>query len=150
YSEADPRVKALAYVVKHWAKCRRINNASEGTLSSYGYLLCLLHFLQTRDPPVVPNLQALPPDWSGQAMPPGLPSLFLPRFDVFQPTDGLHYNTYFFDPLVKGHSAAGIAGLLEFGRRNTDSVGTLLAGFFRYFAHELQSRTHIVSTSELV
>lgn len=57
YSVADPRVKELAYVVKHWAKRRCVNNASEGTLSSYGYLLCLVHFLQTRNPPVVPNLQ---------------------------------------------------------------------------------------------
>ena len=57
YSIADPRVKELAYAVKHWAKRRWVNNASEGTLSSYGYLLCLVHFLQTRTPPVVPNLQ---------------------------------------------------------------------------------------------
>lgn len=57
YSVADPRVKELAYVVKHWAKRRWVNNASEGTLSSYGYLLCLVHYLQTRRPPVVPNLQ---------------------------------------------------------------------------------------------
>ncbi|CAN0356357.1 unnamed protein product, partial [Ectocarpus sp. 6 AP-2014] len=58
YSVADPRVRELAYVLKRWAKRRWVNNASEGTLSSYGYLLCLLHFLQTRNPPVVPNLQA--------------------------------------------------------------------------------------------
>ncbi|CAN0588226.1 unnamed protein product, partial [Ectocarpus sp. 12 AP-2014] len=58
YSVADPRVKELAYVLKRWARRRWVNNASEGTLSSYGYLLCLLHFLQTRNPPVVPNLQA--------------------------------------------------------------------------------------------
>lgn len=57
YSVADHRVKELAYVLKRWAKRRWVNNASEGTLSSYGYLLCLLHFLQTRSPPVVPNLQ---------------------------------------------------------------------------------------------
>jgi hypothetical protein len=36
----------LAYVIKHWAKRRRINCPSEGTLSSYGYILCLIHFLQ--------------------------------------------------------------------------------------------------------
>ena len=63
YSSVDPRVGKLAYVIKHWAKRRRINNASEGTLSSYGYLLCLIHFLQTRSPPVLPNLQKLPPEW---------------------------------------------------------------------------------------
>lgn len=59
YSEADPRVKDLAYIIKRWAKRRWMNNASEGTLSSYGYVLCLVHFLQTRDPPVVPNLQVM-------------------------------------------------------------------------------------------
>ena len=57
YSEADPRIKSLGHVVKHWAKQRLLNKASEGSLSSYGYLLCLVHFLQTRNPPVVPNLQ---------------------------------------------------------------------------------------------
>lgn len=34
YSRCDPRVRPLAFVVKHWTKRRRINNASEGTLSS--------------------------------------------------------------------------------------------------------------------
>ncbi|CAM9446752.1 unnamed protein product [Discosporangium mesarthrocarpum] len=146
YSEADPRVKALAYVVKNWAKRRRINNASEGTLSSYGYLLCLLHFLQTRNPPVVPNLQALPPDWTGQPMPLGPPSRHLPRHDVLQPVDGHYYNTYFFDPMASGeHRSQGASALRAFCSRNKETLGSLLAGFFRYYGHELDSRKHIVS-----
>jgi len=52
YSRCDARVAQVAFVLKHWAKWRRVNNASEGTLSSYGYLLCLINFLQTRDIPV--------------------------------------------------------------------------------------------------
>ena len=60
YSRVDPRVRALAYVVKHWVKARHINNASEGTLSSYAYILLVLHFLQTRKPAIVPNLQVCP------------------------------------------------------------------------------------------
>jgi len=47
YSRVDPRVRALAYVVKHWARARKMNNASGGTLSSYAYILMVLHFLQT-------------------------------------------------------------------------------------------------------
>ena len=46
YSKADPRVRPLAFVLKHWAKSRHINNPGEGTLSSYGYILLLIHFLQ--------------------------------------------------------------------------------------------------------
>jgi hypothetical protein len=38
----------------------------DGTLSSYGYMICLLHFLQTRPIPLLPNLQRLPPDWMGK------------------------------------------------------------------------------------
>lgn len=49
YSLIDPRVRYLAYIIKHWAKKRHINNPADGTLSSYGYLLCLIHFLQVRD-----------------------------------------------------------------------------------------------------
>ncbi|CAM9391220.1 unnamed protein product [Pylaiella littoralis] len=145
YSVADPRVKELAYVVKHWAKRRWINNASEGTLSSYGYLLCLVHFLQTRSPPVVPNLQALPPDWAGET-PPGFPDFNLPTIVTKQPTDGSDYNTYFYDPLTPGRDGkCRTAVLREFGARNTASSGELLAEFFRYFALDLDCRASVVS-----
>jgi terminal uridylyltransferase len=46
YSMCDPRVRPLAYFIKHWVKCRGINNPAEGTLGSYGYILSLIHFLQ--------------------------------------------------------------------------------------------------------
>jgi uncharacterized membrane-anchored protein YjiN (DUF445 family) len=46
YSEIDSRILPLAFTIKHWAKSRHINNPGEGTLSSYGYILCLIHFLQ--------------------------------------------------------------------------------------------------------
>ena len=35
--------------------------------------------------------------------------------------------------------------LREFGSRNTASTGELLAGFFRYFASELDCRANVVS-----
>jgi terminal uridylyltransferase len=46
YLQVDPRVRPLVYIVKHWAKARHINSPADGTLSSYGYIICLLHFLQ--------------------------------------------------------------------------------------------------------
>ena len=46
YSIIDSRVRELAYVIKHWVKRRHINSPQDGTLSSYGYILTILHFLQ--------------------------------------------------------------------------------------------------------
>jgi DNA polymerase sigma len=66
YGEIDPRVRALAYIIKHWAKRRHINSPLDGTLSSYGFLLTILHFLQRRPVPLLPSLQQLPPHWAGQ------------------------------------------------------------------------------------
>ncbi len=49
YSRIDPRVRELVYIIKHWAKCRDINSPSHHTLSSYGYVLLLIHFLQVSE-----------------------------------------------------------------------------------------------------
>ena len=97
YSIIDVRVRELAYVIKHWAKRRHMNSPQEGTLSSYGYLLCLVHFLQTRSPPVVPNLQRLAPDWDPN-MPPHIQAqLPLPKRWEKHPVEELYCNTYFYE-----------------------------------------------------
>ena len=58
YSLCDPRVRPMVLFVKAWAKQRRINHPYSGTLSSYGYVLMVLHYLvNVARPPVLPNLQ---------------------------------------------------------------------------------------------
>lgn len=57
YAAVDPRLRALAYLVKHWARERKVNDPYRGTLSSYAYVLMIINFLQTREPPVLPCLQ---------------------------------------------------------------------------------------------
>uniref|UniRef100_A0A8C4WTS0 polynucleotide adenylyltransferase n=1 Tax=Eptatretus burgeri TaxID=7764 RepID=A0A8C4WTS0_EPTBU len=57
YSRADPRVKPFVMVVKKWAARRDINNASQGTLSSYSLVLMAIYYLQVLQYPVVPCLQ---------------------------------------------------------------------------------------------
>lgn len=47
YASISPSVRILASVIKRWAKCRNMNDPSQHTLSSYGYILMLLHFLTT-------------------------------------------------------------------------------------------------------
>merc|ERR1712062_941529 len=54
--QLDPRVQCLGRFIKHWALQRRINNRSEGTLSTYTLILQLFFYLQTRDPPVLPRV----------------------------------------------------------------------------------------------
>ncbi len=59
YCSIDPRLRQLVFLVKHWAKKRKVNNAYEGTLSSYAYCLMAIAHLQRRQPPVLPCLQEM-------------------------------------------------------------------------------------------
>ncbi|KAI9654053.1 MAG: hypothetical protein M1831_005570 [Alyxoria varia] len=58
YSRCDYRVRLMILFVKRWASQRKINSSYNGTLSSYGYVLMVLHFLiNVAKPFVCPNLQ---------------------------------------------------------------------------------------------
>ncbi|XP_061134106.1 poly(A) RNA polymerase GLD2 isoform X1 [Syngnathus typhle] len=57
YAYVEPRIRPLILVVKKWAQHRQINDASQGTLSSYTLALMVLHYLQTLQTPVLPSLQ---------------------------------------------------------------------------------------------
>ncbi|PGH17522.1 hypothetical protein AJ79_01122 [Helicocarpus griseus UAMH5409] len=58
YRACDDRVYDMGIFIKRWAAARQINNPSANTLSSYGYILMILHYLlNVTDPPVIPNLQ---------------------------------------------------------------------------------------------
>ncbi|XVF22669.1 hypothetical protein REPUB_Repub12eG0191000 [Reevesia pubescens] len=57
YAKIDPRLRQLAFIVKHWAKSRGVNETYQGTLSSYAYVLMCIHFLQQCRPAILPCLQ---------------------------------------------------------------------------------------------
>lgn len=59
WAQIDPRMVQLSLIVKRWAKRRGINSAFKGTLSSYAYVILVIFFLQTRNPPVLPALQQI-------------------------------------------------------------------------------------------
>ncbi|KAM8866789.1 poly(A) RNA polymerase GLD2 isoform 1-T2 [Synchiropus picturatus] len=69
YANADPRVGPIVLVVKKWARYHQINDASQGTLSSYSLVLMVLNFLQTRQTPVIPSLQRDHPQCFNPNMP---------------------------------------------------------------------------------
>jgi len=116
YSKIDPRVRPLAYLVKHWAKRRGINKPYEGTLSSYAYVNLVLHFLQTRDPPILPSLQVLAANE--------------PLRNIIDEYDC----TY-----------ASPAPYVGFGSANTTNVADLLCQFFYYYTYEFDMRNGAVS-----
>ncbi len=141
YASIDPRVRCIGYILKYWAKQRGINNATKGTLCSYGYLLCLINFLQTRVLPVLPNLQALPPDWQGFRPSSSQQQPTLPRITIKHASNGRTSNTYFFKPKDESQ----MQYLRSFASRNKESAGQLLASFFWHYAYKFNFRQNTIS-----
>lgn len=128
YSHSDPRVRLLILFVKHWAKVRGINTPYRGTLSSYGYVLMVLHYLvNIAYPFVCPNLQALQKD----------PPPYLPLAEIEARTTCKGRDVRFWRNETEIKDLAN-RGMLN---HNRDSGGLLLRGFFEYFAQNAQMST---------
>ncbi|KAJ3062708.1 Zinc finger, CCHC domain-containing protein [Podochytrium sp. JEL0797] len=121
YSELDPRFRELVLIVKFWSKQRNINEPYFGTLSSYCFVLMIIHFLQTRG--VLPCLQQIAPDGTLATTPETKAALPVVEVDGF--------NVYFYED---------VHALVESGgwdpRANDESVGELVVAFFKYFSAE--------------
>ena len=170
YAEITPITQVLASVIKRWAKARDINNPARHTLSSYGYIVMLLHFLtyhkrdgnglvspvapaegtpEFRNPanmqptPLLPNLQWIDPMWTN--LPKRTPYRELPALpkDVIPHPleDKKDVNVYFYKPKTPNEKA-----LLQMVYSGQDlSLAILLASFFRYYAYEFDYKRHVVS-----
>ncbi|KAG6857027.1 hypothetical protein H0H87_010700 [Tephrocybe sp. NHM501043] len=123
YAMIDPtRVRTLVLFLKVWSKRRKINSPYKGTLSSYGYVLLVIYFLvHVKNPPVLPNLQQMPPL----------------RPISTEDTHFAGYNTWFFDDIEllrqRWHSD------------NTENVAELLIDFFRYYSRDFSYNTGVAS-----
>lgn len=131
-ADLDPRVQRLGRFIKHWASRRRINNRSEGTLSTYTLILQLCYFLQTREPPVLPRVNDLLVDpLAGQA---GSRSVntTVPGPEMNETSGELRQLPFLTD-------VATIQNERRFFQedRNTESYGELLHGFFQFWGQEL-------------
>ena len=119
YASCDPRVRRMVLFVKAWSKKRKINTPYHGTLSSYGFVLMVLHYLvNVANPPVLPNLQISP--------------LMLQDERSAKEVLLEGYNVQFFRNEEK---------ILDLARRgqltcNQEPLGSLLLGFFHYFAQQ--------------
>ncbi|RDL31404.1 uncharacterized protein BP5553_09613 [Venustampulla echinocandica] len=121
YSRCDPRVESMVLFIKHWAKARGINTPYRGTLSSYGYVLMVLHYLvNVAQPLVCPNLQAVHKD----------PAPHLPPAEIEARSICNGHDVRFWRNELEIKSLAERKML----NHNHDSLGLLLRGFFEYFA----------------
>lgn len=113
YTLCDARVTPMVIFVKAWTKRRNINSPYHGTLSSYGYVLMVLHYLiNVCRPQVLPNLQHHLNRGAGLVV------------------DGK--NVRFWRDEKEIRRAASLGWL---NANLSDTVGSLLRGFFRYYAH---------------
>ncbi|PSN71848.1 PAP/OAS1 substrate-binding domain-containing protein, partial [Corynespora cassiicola Philippines] len=121
YSLTDPRVRPMVLFVKSWAKRRKINSSYSGTLSSYGWVLMVLHYLvNVAHPPVCPNLQLC------AQQPRNLEGLE----QMFQESKVGGYEVRYWKDEEEIMQAAYVGRLTQ----NRQSVGALLRGFFSYYA----------------
>ncbi|KAL6848544.1 hypothetical protein ACP4OV_021838 [Aristida adscensionis] len=115
YAEIDQRLLQLAFLVKHWAKQRGVNETYRGTLSSYAYVIMCINFLQLREPKILPCLQAMEPTYTLNV-------------------DGTE--CAYFDKVDQLHG---------FGAENKESIAGLLWAFFHYWAFHHDYRKDVIS-----
>lgn len=115
YAQIDDRLRQLAFIVKHWAKSRGVNETYRGTLSSYAYVLMCIHFLQQRKPAILPCLQDM-------------------EATYFVNVDGTQ--CAYFDQVDR---------LRCFGAQNNETIARLLWGFFHYWAYHHDYMNDVIS-----
>ncbi|XVF79934.1 hypothetical protein PTKIN_Ptkin15bG0030100 [Pterospermum kingtungense] len=115
YAKIDARLRQLAFIVKHWAKSRVVNETYQGTLSSYAYVLMCIHFLQQRRPAILPCLQ-------------GMERTYFVTVDDIE--------CAYFDQVEK---------LRNFGSSNKETVAQLVWAFFNYWAYGHDYGNSVVS-----
>ncbi|KAI0033512.1 hypothetical protein K488DRAFT_47592, partial [Vararia minispora EC-137] len=123
YAIIDPtRVRTMVLFLKVWCKRRKINSPYKGTLSSYGYVLLVIFFLvHVKNPPVLPNLQQMPP--------------MRPILHAETHIGG--HNVWFFDDIELLRQ--------RWQSSNRESVGQLLTDFFKYFSRDFLYNTGVAS-----
>lgn len=108
YCRYDDRVLHCGRLIKEWAKRHELVGTADGNLNSYAYMLLVIHYLQSTKQPVVPNLQKLT-------------EVSHPIVD-YKWSSVDRWETKFVHSVEKLRKS-----------ENTQGLGELLIGFFRYF-----------------
>ena len=130
YAAYDGRVLALGLLVKRWAKAVGVASSFERTLSSYCWVLLVVHFCQVVG--IVPCLQSPSLREKAARHPP-----YPPAVGPFEQVHGVEVDVGF----VSGEAArrAHDDGLKPpaAGSASSASLGALLLGFFKYYALDM-------------
>ncbi|KAK1376889.1 PAP/25A-associated [Heracleum sosnowskyi] len=115
YALIDERLRQLAFIIKHWAKSRGVNETYQGTLSSYAYVLMCINFLQQRHPAILPCLQ---------------------RMERTYAVNVDNAECAYFDQVDK---------LVGFGSQNRETIAELVWEFFSYWAYYHDYTSEVIS-----
>lgn len=142
YANADERVRQLVYIIRYWAKRRGINSTYDGTLSSYAFMILVIHFLQHRPVPLLPNLKNISSNWDGKHNNDN--NVYIEDQEyIINPIDKSVHDAYFYAPGTDDDNNS----LKTFASKNKETIGELLEGFFLYYAHEYDYVESVVSIS---
>lgn len=123
YAEIDERTKVLGHVVKYFAKICRIGDASCGSLSSYAYIIMVIHYLMNTSPPVLPCLQKLNKE----------------NFSKKETNLNIDGWDCWFNKDLKS-----LADVWPHYKANKQSIGELWLGFLRYYTEVFDWDEHVV------
>jgi len=158
YAEINPSTRVLASIIKKWAKARDINNPARHTLSSYGYILMLLHFLTSHQKtpsgvvtkltpgatPLLPNLHWMDPRWPTAAAANAAATPYTELASL--PTDRLVSHPFVDDKKVNTYFCGSQTALLQQLFPGQDmNLAVVLAAFFRYYAYDFDYKHCVVS-----
>ncbi|OQR76216.1 hypothetical protein BIW11_03120, partial [Tropilaelaps mercedesae] len=128
YSCIDERVVRLGAAFKQLVKLCDMGDASRGSLSSYAYVVMLIHYLQQEG--VVPVLQKLPPIGHPAGEP--LPTRMI---------DG--WNAYYFDDIDRLGEVWPLRG------SNKKTLGQLWLGLIDYFSTKFKFDLNVVCIRQM-
>ncbi|KAF4652250.1 hypothetical protein FOZ61_009819 [Perkinsus olseni] len=140
YAMLRPEVRSLVVLVKHWAKTRDVNDALNGTFSSYSYVLLVIFFLQQKG--ILPSLQD--------------PRCFRDvksEWIVDRYVDSNQHHVYFFDWLSTGvtdpQEALSRFFLPEYAHKSVPSLSRLLYEFFDFYTEVFPSYESVVDVRSI-
>lgn len=127
-------MRTLLFVVKRWAARRAINDPRASFPNSYTWCQLLIAYLQLCSPPVLPSLTSLAGgEWSDAWS--ADPLLVLPALDEGGDGGGEGEPERAAHELRRDHAAVlEAAAAVAAASRTSQDVGSLLSGFFHFWA----------------
>lgn len=139
YCSLDTRIRPLIFAVKYFVKQKNINHPRGGTLSSYAYVLMILHFLMNAPgTPVIPSLQETPRNckWNNCNFHFDRTVALLQNNQIMKWNPCYHDCLYIDNMITKKFEPEYRNTGSRWEGYNKDAVGELLRSFFRFYSDE--------------